>query len=157
MPTSPMTVQPCIPTTWKTVWLHPQAPLLLPSNTTQSGQVSIITYPANRNGLRPETRYTYAPKYANYYNLSGVKTQASTPVWLKTEEKYCINSNAFNGVCAGNDEVITRYEYQHDNLHLTGMTVTDNTGKTLRTCYQYDIYGNRIGETQPNANLTSCN
>lgn len=123
----------------------------------QSGQVSIITYPANKNGLRPETRYTYEPKYANYYNLSGVKTQASTPVWLKTEEKYCINSNAFNGVCAGNDEVITRYEYQHDNLHLTGMTVTDNTGKTLRTCYQYDIYGNRIGETQPNANLTSCN
>lgn len=122
-----------------------------------SGQVEKVTYPANKNGIRAETRYTYEQKYANYYNLSGVKTQAAIPVWLKTAEKYCINSNASNGVCAANDEVVTRYEYTHDNLLLTGMTVTDATGNSLRTCYQYDIYGNRIGETQPKANLTSCN
>jgi YD repeat-containing protein len=122
-----------------------------------SGQVEKVTYPANKNGIRAETRYTYEQKYANYYTVGGTKTQATIPVWLKTAEKYCINSNALNGVCAGNDEVVTRYEYQHDNLFLTGMTVTDPQGKTLRTCYQYDIYGNRIGETQPKANLTSCN
>lgn len=122
-----------------------------------SGQVEKVTYPANKNGIRAENRYTYEQKYANYYNADGVKAQASTPVWLKTEESYCINSSASDGVCSGNDEVITRYEYEHDNLLLTGMTVTAPNGKTLRTCYQYDIYGNRIGETQPKANLTSCN
>ena len=52
---------------------------------------------------------------------------------------------------------MTRYEYNHNNLLLTGVTVTDQkTGVTLRTCYQYDIYGNRIGEISPNANLSSC-
>ena len=123
----------------------------------QSGQVEKVTYPPNKRGIRPETRYTYEQKYANYFNVSGVKTQASIPIWLKTEERYCINSAASGGVCEGDDEVVTRYEYEHDNLHLTGVTVTDPDGKTLRTCYQYDNYGNRIGETQPNANLTSCN
>jgi YD repeat-containing protein len=122
-----------------------------------SGQVQKVTYPANKNGIRAETRYTYEQKYAKYYQANGIKAPAAIPVWLKTEEKYCINSSASGGVCASNDEVITRYEYEHDNLLLTGVTVTDPQGKTLRTCYQYDIYGNRIGETQPNANLTSCN
>ncbi|MGM8229198.1 hypothetical protein ACSV5M_21655, partial [Cellvibrio sp. ARAG 10.3] len=122
----------------------------------ESGQIAKITYPANKHGIRAETRYTYEQKYANYYNVSGVKAQASIPVWLKTEESYCINSSASDGDCSDNDEVITRYEYEHDNLFLTGMTVTDPQGNTLRTCYAYDDYGNRIGETQPNANLASC-
>ena len=121
-----------------------------------SGQVEKVTYPANKNGIRAETRYTYEQKYANYYNVSGVKAQASIPIWLKTEESYCINSSASDGECSDNDEVITRYEYEHDNLFLTGMTVTDPQGNTLRTCYQYDEYGNRIGETQPKADLASC-
>lgn len=121
-----------------------------------SGQVEKVTYPANKNGIRAETRYTYEQKYANYYNVSGVKAQASIPIWLKTEESYCINSSASAGECSDNDEVITRYEYEHDNLFLTGMTVTDPQGNTLRTCYQYDDYGNRIGETQPRADLASC-
>ncbi len=136
-----------------------------------SGQVAIVTYPANKNGIRAETRYTYEQKYANYYTVSGTKTQASIPVWLKTQERYCINSNALNGVCAGNDEVITTYEYNSDNLFLTGITITgvepvnmlapggaSNATQvtTKRTCYQYDKYGNKIGETEPKANLTQC-
>jgi YD repeat-containing protein len=123
----------------------------------ESGQLEKVTYPPNKNNLRAETRYVYEQKYANYHSISGVKAQATSPIWLKTAEKYCINSNATDGVCAGSDEVVTRYEYEHDNLFLTGMTVTDPQGKTLRTCYEYDDYGNRIGETQPRAKLTSCN
>ncbi len=123
----------------------------------ESGQVASITHPANKNGINAQTRFTYAQKYANHFNSSGVKTQSATPVWLKTEERSCINSNPSGSGCAGGDEVVTRFEYLHDNLLLTGMTVTDPQGASLRTCYQYDIYGNRIGETQPKANLASCN
>jgi hypothetical protein len=123
----------------------------------QSGQVSRITHPANKHGIRPETRYEYTQLSANYYNSAGTKT-AGTPIWMKTAEKYCINSSAANNVCSGGDEVVTRYEYNHDNLLMTGMTVTDPTpgGQTLRTCFQYDIYGNQIGKTLPKANLSSC-
>lgn len=65
-----------------------------------------------------------------------------------------------SGGCAGNDEVVINFEYDHNNLLLTGKTVTalntKGASETLRTCYQYDIYGNLIGETKPKANLTSC-
>ena len=122
----------------------------------QSGQVSRITYPANKHGVRPETRYEYAQFRASYYNSSGTKTLGD-PIWLKTTEKYCINSSSTGNGCAGNDEVVTTFEYNHDNLLMTGMTVTDPaTGETLRTCYQYDIYGNQIGVTKPKANLATC-
>jgi YD repeat-containing protein len=72
-----------------------------------------------------------------------------------------MKTNTTNGVCTGvNDEVVTRYEYNSDNLFLTGVTVTavdgNNTVITKRTCYQYDQYGNKIGETEPKANLTQC-
>jgi len=29
-------------------------------------------------------------------------------------------------------------------------------GTVRRTCYRYDMYGNQIGVTTPNANLASC-
>lgn len=122
----------------------------------QSGQVSRITYPANKHGIRPETRYEYTQLSANYYNSSGTRT-AGSPIWMKTAEKYCINSSSTGSGCADGDEVVTRFEYNHDNLLMTGMTVTDpGTGETLRTCYQYDIYGNQIGVTKPKANLSAC-
>lgn len=123
-----------------------------------SGALETVTYPANANQLVAQTRYEYAQKYAHVKDSSGARVQVSTPIWLKTAEKSCSNSNYTNGTCAGNDEVVTRYEYESDNLFMTGMTVySQKDNKTLRTCYQYDIYGNRIGETQPKAGLASCN
>jgi hypothetical protein len=119
-----------------------------------SGQVASITLPANKNGVRPETRYTYQQKYATYYDASGVLTQG-TSIWLKTSEEYCINSSAVDGNCSGGDEVVTAYEYEPKNLLLKSMTVTAPDG-VRRTCYRYDIYGNQIGVTTPNANLGSC-
>jgi hypothetical protein len=54
---------------------------------------------------------------------------------------------------------VTTYEYgangTADNLLLRGQAVSDGT-TSLRTCYGYDTRGNRISETQPNANLGSC-
>jgi hypothetical protein len=134
-----------------------------------SGQIKSVTSPPNKNGISAVTRYGYEQKFANYIQAAGgSKLPAPTGIWLKTSEKTCINTSTLGDACVGNgsvsaaqDEVITRYEYNADkNLSLIGMTVTvaDTTGAiiTKRTCYQYDIYGNRIGETQPKANLASC-
>jgi RHS repeat-associated protein len=52
--------------------------------------------------------------------------------------------------------VVTSFEYNHDNLLMTGMTVATPLDGTLRTCFRYDRYGNQIGKTEPNANLSSC-
>jgi hypothetical protein len=121
----------------------------------QSGQVATVTYPANKHGVRPQTRYTYQEKEAHYYGSSGTWITGSK-IWLKTAEEYCINSSASEGTCANNDEVITSFEYNHHNLLLTGVTVSDPQGQIRRTCYRYDKYGHQIGVTTPNANLTNC-
>lgn len=124
---------------------------------TQSGQLASVTAPANKNGLRAQTRYEYTQLSAHYYDNTGAKI-TGTPIWMKTAEKTCMNSASTGNACSGNDEVVTRYEYDNDNLLMTGMTVTDPvSGATLRTCFQYDIYGNQIGKTQPKAGLTQCN
>lgn len=125
----------------------------------ESGQIASITLPADKNGIRKKIRYKYEKKYAKYFTSSGSKTTSTSPIWLKTQERYCINSaTTSEGSCTGNDEFVTGFEYVHDNLLMTGMTVSSQVDyKTLRTCYQYDAYGNRIGETQPKANLASCN
>jgi hypothetical protein len=136
-----------------------------------SGQIETVTLPADKNGKRAQTRYEYMPLQASYLSASGTTT--GTPIYLKTAEKYCMNGNftgtgngnsVFTGACelGASDEVVTRYEYDTTkNLHLRGKTVTAvNTAGVLtvkRTCYQYDIYNNLIGETQPKANLASCN
>lgn len=137
-----------------------------------SGQIETVTLPANKNNKRAQTRYEYAPLQARYLSTSGVTT-TGTPIYLKTAEKYCMNGNfngtgdgnsVFTGTCelGANDEVVTRYEYDTaKNLHLKGKSVTAvNTAgvpTVKRTCYQYDIYDNLIGDTQPNANPASCN
>jgi len=121
-----------------------------------SGQVASITYPANKEGIRAQTRFTYGLRYATYYNSAGNKVQSSDGIWMKTAEEYCISSTASAGNCeAANDEVVTTYEYDHPNLLMTGMLVTSPDG-TRRTCYRYDKFGNQIGVTTPNANLPSC-
>jgi hypothetical protein len=120
-----------------------------------SGQIESITSPANKVGFVAQTRFEYAQKRARFFNGGSSKVEG-TPIWMKVAERHCINSNFTGSGCSANDEVVTRYEYEHDNLLLTGMTVTDPAGNIRRTCYQYDIYGNQIGVTQPKANLSAC-
>lgn len=134
----------------------------------QSGEVASIRSPAVRidgQMIEPVIRYTYEQKYAYYYHDGAAsKSQSETPVWLKTAEKTCLKTatNIDVGTCAGGtaDEVVTRFEY-NDNLQLKGVVVAARNSlgeaELRRTCYQYDIYSNRIAETKPNANMTACN
>jgi hypothetical protein len=82
------------------------------------------------------------------------------PIYLKVAERHCHDSN-YVGVepdarCEDGDEVVTRYFYNNNNLLLTSVATTASNGKTLRTCYQYDVYGNKLGETQPKG-ASTCN
>lgn len=126
----------------------------------ESGQVATVTSPANRQGKIAQTRYTYKKEFANYYHRDGVKRKSDEGIWLKTTESHCANSNYTNDSCEGNDEVVTTYEYNHDNLHMTAMIVRAKNHEGVieeqRTCYEYDIYGNRISETAPKGTGTSC-
>lgn len=125
-----------------------------------SGQVTKVTSPADANGIRPQTRYSYTQKFAWFKNASGHYARASTGIWLLTKEAYCRTSAATESGCSlAGDEVVTTYDYGPDagpnNLFLRGVSVSDGS-KTLTTCYDYDPFGNQIAETKPRAGVTSC-
>ena len=126
----------------------------------ESGEVATVTSPANEQALVAQTRYTYKQYYANYYHADGTKKSSLDPIWLLSSESFCANSAASGDGCSAGDEVITTYEYNHDNLHLTAVIVTAKNAlgapETQRTCFQYDKYGNQVGEISPLANLSSC-
>jgi len=125
-----------------------------------------VTMPAvqvNATGtaIAPVKRFTYAQRYAWIRNSSSGYSQMANPIWLLTEERTCKTTATVSNACAGGsaDEVVTTYDYGPNsgpnNLLLRGQVVTAG-GVSLRTCYGYDAYGNRISETKPNANLGSC-
>jgi hypothetical protein len=125
-----------------------------------SGQVESIRRPADVHGVRPETHYVYEQRCARHYAAPGGAWTVNSAIWMKTAEKSCINSNYSDrtpgAACLGADEVVTSFEYNHNNLLMTGMTVTAPDGTVHRTCFQYDDYGNQIGKTEPKAGLASC-
>ncbi len=114
-----------------------------------SGMVASVTQPADKRGVRPQRRYYYVQKVPTH---SGAD---HSPIWVLDKEEFCRNSSASNGNCSGNDETVIKYQYELKNLLLIGKAITAE-GKTLRTCYEYDRFARKIGETQPNANLNSC-
>ncbi len=123
----------------------------------QSGQVETITGPAV-NGVRPQTRYEYEAKYAPHYqpDANGVfrLESQSDPIYLPVRKAHCRTTNFSGSSCAGgpDDEVVVTYTYEPKNLLLSSETVTalgDSGIESRTTCYQYDIYGNRIGEILP--------
>jgi hypothetical protein len=126
------------------------------------GGVLTMTLPAGANGIRPQTRYEYAQRYALVKNSGGSYVNASSPIWVKTRERFCKTTAASGQTCAGGsaDEVITDYDYgptsgAPNNLLLRGVAVTAD-GVTRRSCYGYDANGRKISETQPAANLSVC-
>lgn len=129
------------------------------------GGVLTVTSPAvqvNGSGspIRPQIRYAYVQRYAWFKNAAGVMTRSTEPIWLLASESSCRTSAAIGAGCGvAGDEVVTSYDYGPDsgpnNLLLRGKAITAD-GITLRTCFQYDQYGNKISETAPRANLAAC-
>lgn len=116
-----------------------------------SGQVARVAPPADQNGKVAQVRYDYQAHRSRYFDHAGNWVEGD-PIYMRVAERRCHDSNYASSDpsagCLGNDEVVTRYVYNNWNLLLTSATTTFG-GKSLRTCYQYDVYGNKVGETQP--------
>lgn len=124
------------------------------------GGVLTETSPPDSRGFRPQKRYTYVQRYAWVKNASGGFVRESTPIWKLNSVSFCRDSAYTGSACAvAGDEVVTQYEYGPDagpnNLLLRGQVVIAD-GASRRTCYGYDVRGNKISETTPGAALTSC-
>lgn len=123
------------------------------------GGMLTASLPPDANGIRPVTRYSYVQRSA--WIKSGASFQAQAPIWLLASEKTCRTTATVGDSCAGgpSDEVVTTYDYGPNqgpnNLLLRGTAVIAD-GQTLRTCFAYDVLGNKISETSPRANLGSC-
>lgn len=128
------------------------------------GGILTATLPADVNGIRPQTRYTYTQLYAWVLSASGAYVQSAAPIWVLATESFCRTSAASpagstNPCLTPGDQVVKTYQYGPssgpNNLFLRGVAVTAD-GATHLTCYDHDIYGNKSSETEPNAGLTSC-
>jgi YD repeat-containing protein len=125
-----------------------------------NGQIKSVALPPDSTGIRPQTRYVYAQRYARIKASGGGDVQVNNPIWVLVEESHCQSSTASaSGCSAANDEVTVTYDYGPvtglNNLNLRGRMKT--TGSTsIQSCFSYDDLGNRISETTPNANLASC-
>jgi hypothetical protein len=108
------------------------------------------------NGVRPQKRHSYDQFYAYVRNSSGGLVQAATPVWLPTRVSECRTTSSCTN---GSDEVVTQFEYGAEGtvnrLLLRGKVVTAG-GVSLRTCYSYDNFGNKVSETTPRAGRSVC-
>lgn len=126
------------------------------------GGVLTETRPADPNGIRPQNRYTYVQRYAWFLNSGGTLTRSTDPIWKLASVSYCRTGApgaSGTGCAIAGDEVVTTYDYGPDsgpnNLWLRGQVVTAG-GQSLRTCFGYDKFGNKISETPPRAGLAVC-
>ncbi|WP_342249655.1 hypothetical protein [Sphingomonas sp. OTU376] len=118
--------------------------------------------PAPGSGqARPLKLHTYVQKYAYVKNSGGSLVAAGSPIWLPSTDTLCQTyAGSSTATCDPAQPVtVTTYEYgpdgTADNLLVRGVVVSSG-GISLRTCYGYDEYGNKIFETKPRAGLSSC-
>ena len=127
------------------------------------GQKTAEIGPPDANGVRPLTRWVYVDRYAYIKAPNGTLIQAEAPVSVLSRSIVCrstFNGNVTDPACGSQtDEVVTSYEYgstsRPNALLPIGKTVAAD-GQLTRTCYGYDVRGNRIWERSTRANLASC-
>ncbi|CAM9799640.1 unnamed protein product, partial [Phaeothamnion confervicola] len=123
----------------------------------ESGQVSKVTSPAGANGVRPQTRYTYEPLKAWYYqSASGVFQEAPEPIYRLKTVSTCMTGAA--PACLNTaDEIRTTYDYGPvgsatvaTNLRVKSVTVAAGDGSTpATTTYTHDRIGNLLSTNGP--------
>ncbi len=129
------------------------------------GQVLTETKPAPTPGAaRPTVVNEYTMRTAYIRDASGNPVAAGPPISILTKSFTCISSITCNASTPAADKVVTEYDYGPttglNNLLLRGVAVTaaNEQGQieTLRTCYGYNYFGEKISETQPKAGLAVC-
>jgi hypothetical protein len=126
------------------------------------GQILTETKPAPTVGApRPKITNTYTDRTAIIRDASSNLVVAGSAISLLTKTSTCRTQSSCTGTT---DEIITDYDYGAvtgaNTLRLRGVAVTAANAagqmETLRTCYSYNYFGERVSETAPAANLASC-
>ena len=131
------------------------------SYATWGGMLSEMAPAPTPNGARPLKLYTYVQKYSYIKNSSGSLVSSGAPIWMPATETDCQTAVGSSALACDTTapQVLTTYQYgadgTADNLLLKGKVVTSG-GVSLRTCYGYDQYSNKISETKPLAGLATC-
>ena len=114
-----------------------------------------VTRPAGANGVRPQTRYTYAPQFANIANASGGASQG-TGIYLLTGVSTCNTQSASQCVNTA-DETRTTISYNPNaNLAPSSVTVAAGDGSISSTqSFTYDALGNLASSTSPLGAVTT--
>jgi len=131
----------------------------------QYGQLTKRISPAPEPGAaRPTVVNEYEMRQAYIKDASGNPKPAGPPISMLVRSFTCISSATCDENTPAVDKVVTEYDYGPtngvNNLLLRGIAVTavnaDGGLETHRTCYGYNYFGERISETLPSADLTSC-
>lgn len=124
-----------------------------------TGLMTSVTSPPPAVGaVRPQIRLSYGQREAYYRNASGLVVASGLPITLAVTKSNCITQASCDGT---SDEEKVDYDYGpqtagiSNNLLLRGSLERAN-GLSLQTCFSYDVAGNKLTETKPNANLSSC-
>jgi len=130
------------------------------------GQPTVILLPADANNVRAVIRNTYA----SFYPAPGISAPSGMTLasaYFLTGTDTCLTSTVtgttvdFTYACPSGERVRTTFLYtassssSRTNHELEGM-IDDADIAAVRTCYRYDVVGNRIAETKPRAALTTC-
>ena len=111
------------------------------------GAVLTATAPADANGVRPQTRYTY-----QQFTAQG-QTGA---VWLLISTSTCMTATTANPAsCVGTaQEVVKSYGYDSNNLLLISEKTAAGDGSVTATMlYGYDAVGNRVWVKGPRTDV----
>lgn len=112
-------------------------------------------------GARPLKLTSWTQRYAWIKNANGTLVQSDGPIWMMDTQTQCQTTAGSDvATCDGGAPILTiNYQYgaagAWEALLVKGKASTSG-GVTLRTCYTYDVYGRKISETSPNANLAVC-
>jgi len=128
----------------------------------ESGNVSSISYPKNKQNKSATHYFDYTQYSARYKNSNGIIETRDDQIWLLSSESICQNSQMTDGVCEGQDKVTTTYHYGSgegsNNLFLQGKTILSEKDNKSRTyCYKYDRFGNQIEQSLPKSGIVDCN
>ncbi|MEP2103950.1 MAG: RHS repeat-associated core domain-containing protein [Parasphingorhabdus sp.] len=102
------------------------------------GGVLTVTAPAAPNGVRPQTRFTYAQKSAYYKNASGTIV-AGPAKWVLTETALCQTSSSCTNAA---DEVRTTVDYGATGVANNLLPVSTTTGDNSSTSTTTTAYNN---------------
>ena len=115
-----------------------------------------VDRPAGKDGIRPETRYSYTPMFANVSNGSGGSTPAASAIYLLTGVSTC-NTLAASSCVGTADETRATLGYDPNNaLAPSSVTVAAGDGSiSSTTAMSYDAYGNVATTTSPLGGVTT--